>query len=812
MRRWAGVICFLSLILTLELNLFADNQGHKPLADTAKLNTQLKAIQSLIDAREFAAAQKLAREYLSNKKNADYLRGIALCELYLGITHFELTPIDSSFYWLHRSRADFINAGDTKGLISALNRLGLYFRRTDSNDSSRYYYSQAIEKAEKINDSAGLAQAQYGLGMVLVKDGRYTDALDLYHSSLSIREKLADKAGVAAVLNSMGILFWEQGDFSTALDFFYRALPLRIEVNDRLGESYQHNNIGLIYRDLGQYDKALEHFNKSKEIKIQINDRRGLSNSLMNIGSVFLKQAKIDSALIYLEDALSIKQMLMDRGGVANVYRFMGEAYSALKLYDKAKSYMQKAINDYTQLSEPRGIAESKIELATVLFKTGEHAAATETVNQVLALAKKHNMLDLVARSYNTLYQFSLANNDCKNALKNLQLYMAVNDSIAGSDRIKKILATQLRAEYEKVVQQHYDRFNAQIKELDNQKRSRTRLLILIAFAFAILLGLSSGLLYFAYKRKQAMGEIDNQRMAVEVQQQELMEQRDEIERQKNLVIYQRDRIINILTDLGESIEYARKIQQAVLPSDLQMSQYFKDFFVLYMPKETVGGDFYWVGNCSGKVGFAVADCTGHGVPGGFMSMLGISMINDMIANTHKVSPAAILGALRENVITALRQGGHEEDSHDGMDITFCLFDRQTRTLTYAGANMPIIISTNASVATTDRIVRIGDGLIELKPDRMPIAFYERMEKFTDISITLEPGDIVYLFSDGFTDQFGGQMSKKFGYQAFRQLIQSLKHLPLSEQKNTFFQTLEKWKGEAETQTDDILILAVMLT
>lgn len=795
--------CFFTVIFPVLAH------GQKIMVDTTQVNSQLATVRSLIDVREFSAAKKIAQKVLAYTSSSEYNEARAWCEYYLGIIYFEITPIDSAFYWLNRAKADFSLINNQKALIKTYNRLGIFYRRTDLNDSSLHYYNLALNKATAIADSTGLAEANYGLGMVNAQVGNYTKALEHYSNSLAIREKLNDKAGIASVYNSMGILFWEQGAYSTALDFFFKALPLRVETKDRQGEAFLLNNIGLIFRDVAQYEKSLDYLRKSWKIKIEINDKRGISNSLMNIGSVYLLLGQVDSALLYFEDALALKQILLDRGGVANINRFLGEAYMKIKMYDKAQLYLTKAIEGYTKLEEPRGVVESKYDYALLLFQMGNSPKAFALVDEVLEQAKKHGMMDMVAQSYNALYQFNLAKNNCQGALQNYEKYIAVKDSIAGTEKMKQILAAQLQVEYENIVRQHFERFNEQLSLVDSQKQSRTRLLILVAIAFVLLLGLFLGLLYTMYKRKQALVEVESQRISVDIKQRELQEQRDELERQKNLVVYQRDRIINILTDLGESIEYARKIQQAVFPTDALLSQYFRDFFVLYLPKETVGGDFYWVGNCSGKIGFAVADCTGHGVPGGFMSMLGISMLNDLVANTPTSSPGLLLGKLRDNIISALRQGGHEDDSHDGMDVAFCTFDRSTHTLNYAGANMSIIISTNSNIPNDNRIVQIGEGLIEFRPDRMPVAYYERMERFNELSIKLEPNDTVYLFSDGFTDQFGGKPSKKFGYHSFRNLILSIKHLPLYEQKMTLYRTLEKWKGEEEAQTDDILILAV---
>ena len=183
-----------------------------------------------------------------------------------------------------------------------------------------------------------------------------------------------------------------------------------------------------------------------------------------------------------------------------------------------------------------------------------------------------------------------------------------------------------------------------------------------------------------------------------------------------------------------------------------------------------------------------------------------------MITRESVHTPATILSALRQNIINALGQKGREDDSYDGMDIALCTYDKNSQILTYAGANMPIIISTSSIVEPSERITIPAEGLIELKPDRMPVSYFEKMESFNEIKIKLNPGDTIYLFSDGFVDQFGGEMSKKFGHIAFRSLIHSVHGLPMNQQKQVIWTSLEKWKGETENQTDDILVMGVRLS
>lgn len=802
---------FILFILFFSRFLAPNSLAIEP-ADTSKINGSIVTIKSLIESRDFVAAQRLSNEVIVLSGSVNYKLGMGWGKYYLGNIYYELSNIDSALYWLHKASSDFISIKNESAQIVVLCQLGYYLRSADSNDSSVQCYKQALSIATKLDNLKGIADAKYGMGMTLSQKGMYSEAMENYIAALKIRENFGDKQGIAAILNSIGILFLYQGDYSNALDFLLRALPLRIEVNDLQGLAYQHNNIGLVLRDIKEYDKAIDHLKESWNIKIQLNDRRGISNSLMNIGSIFLLQNKLDSALIYFDQAALIKKQVKDRGGLAGTNRYKGETYRKLKLYDQSLSFLNNALDTYSELNEPRGQVESIVQLAITYFEVGQHKKAFDLMTEAQKIVSKTQMLDIENQIYRNLYEFHNKLGDCQRSLEYYKKYVAVHDSIMGQNNFKKVLTIQLKAEYDALINKHSIRTSNELKQVERERNSKTRLAYFFMVAFGLTFIVSGLFLYTLRNKQRVNNELGHQQLEVERQKQELIEQRDELEIQKNLVIYQRDRIINMLTDLGESIDYAKKIQQAILPTSTLLQQHFVDYFIVYQPKESVGGDFYWVGNCGKQIGFAAADSTGHGVPGGFMSMLGISMINDMITRESVHTPATILSALRQNIINALGQKGREDDSYDGMDIALCTYDKNSQILTYAGANMPIIISTSSIVEPSERITIPAEGLVELKPDRMPVSYFEKMESFNEIKIKLNPGDTIYLFSDGFVDQFGGEMSKKFGHIAFRSLINSVRGLPMNQQKQVIWTSLEKWKGETENQTDDILVMGVRLS
>jgi serine phosphatase RsbU (regulator of sigma subunit) len=271
----------------------------------------------------------------------------------------------------------------------------------------------------------------------------------------------------------------------------------------------------------------------------------------------------------------------------------------------------------------------------------------------------------------------------------------------------------------------------------------------------------------------------------------DLIYQHDQVSKQKDEIYLQKK-------EITDSINYAQRIQKAVLPSDDLINSLLPEHFVFFRPRDIVSGDYYWLAQVDNKTIVVVADCTGHGVPGAFMSMLGISLLNQMV-NLHKEFNAGwILDELRKQVKKSLRQNEVNSESKDGMDLALMIFDFNRNELEYAGAHNPLYIIHN-------------ENLIEIKPDKMPIGIYVDEEKnFTSNTFHFEKGDMFYAFSDGFVDQFGGYNSKKFMTKKFKELILNIHNYPVNKQYEIFEKTLIEWKGDNE-QTDDITVLGIKI-
>lgn len=265
---------------------------------------------------------------------------------------------------------------------------------------------------------------------------------------------------------------------------------------------------------------------------------------------------------------------------------------------------------------------------------------------------------------------------------------------------------------------------------------------------------------------------------------QELLKQKDEISRQKKEII--------------ESLEYARLIQTALLPQLSSIHKALHDNFILYLPKDIVSGDFYWISEQEENVLFAAVDCTGHGVPGALMSILGITSLNEIVSEADNLKANRILNQLREKIMKSLHQTGRGGESKDGMDISFCIYNRKTKDLQYSGANNPLYY------------VR-QNILYEIKPDKMPIGVSGIEEKsFRNNVVKMKKGDVLYIFTDGFPDQFGGPKEKKFKYKPFKNLLLEIYNKNMKEQREILLSSFIEWKKDFE-QVDDVLVIGIRI-
>ncbi len=336
------------------------------------------------------------------------------------------------------------------------------------------------------------------------------------------------------------------------------------------------------------------------------------------------------------------------------------------------------------------------------------------------------------------------------------------------------------------------------IKEIHNKEKEKKNFQLLLfsimGFSFIIV----SIILYiFFHQKKRVNKKLDKKNKEIQAQHDEIEAQKDEIVAQRDVVIIQKEKIEEIYKEVSQSIDYAQRIQRSILPDGSILEKYFAEYFVLFRPRDIVSGDFYWATHIEGYTIVTASDCTGHGVPGAFMSMLGISYLREIVQKEYITHPSVILRKLRKEIIRTLRQKGDAGEQKDGMDMALISVNHKTNLCYFAGANNPLYLIRNKE-------------LIEFKPDKMPIAIYEKMDKYTMHEIQLIKKDQLYMFSDGFPDQFGGPKGKKFLYKQFKELLLETSSFSMSEQKSILEEKFIEWKGNLD-QVDDVIVLGIKI-
>ncbi|PKP22580.1 MAG: hypothetical protein CVU05_03325 [Bacteroidetes bacterium HGW-Bacteroidetes-21] len=749
-------------------------------------------------------------------------------------------------------RAEF-----TSGQLLYYESLGTFYYEKGQYDKAIIHYNQMLAFAQQRNDTTALAQAYNNIGSTYDEKADYEKALTNYFVSLELCLKIGNRFETGTNYSNIGLVYYNKGDFNQAWMYYLQALKIFEELNDAKAIAKTHSNLGMICQDRMDYPMALLYYNRALETYKIIDYKRGMSGALNNMGIVYFFKGEMDKALYYYTQSLTIASEIDNKHIMCRLYGNIGLIYKSKKMYEKALYNQFKALEIKQDLGEKKSIASSYNNIGNTYTQMGNTAKGVEYCRKCIEITREIQSLDLMQAGMNGLSQAYFEAGDYRMAYIYKDSSFVLNDSVYSSESANQIAEMQTKYETEKKEQQiELQKTQITNKELEvNQQKTITYTFIL---GFVLMLILAGVIYKNLRDKKKANILLAQQKLQIEEkneelnqQNEEIQSQRDEIEAQRDLVTVQKNNIERIHEKLTSSIRYAELIQKAVLPDTEMLQMLLSNHFILYKPRDIVSGDFYWTTIKKNVLWIAVADCTGHGVPGAFMSMLGISFLNEMFAQEENSKPSQMLEKLRGEIIKALKQksmaqGIEENDPgfntsalKDGMDISLVSINLENNQLEFAGANSPLYIIKNAAISSwplansqdtpansqlpkaKSELTEVkGDlstessTLVELKGDKMPIAIHVKMQPFTDHSFTLQAGDTIYLFSDGYADQFGGPAGKKFMASRFRDLLVSVSSLSMEEQKETLEKAIEEWKninGQIFEQTDDITVVGVRL-
>ena len=593
--------------------------------------------------------------------------------------------------------------------------------------------SDKVQKSLK----ESLARALNNIGYINYSKGKIKAALNYFISSLKLQEELGNKSGIGQSLNNIGVIYFDLDQINEAIDYYQRSLKIHEEIGDKDGIASSLNNLGAMYNVQGQPKEALDYSIRSLKIQEELGDKIGIANTLNNIGSLYNRQGEIIEALDYYTRGLKIQEEIADKKGISSSLNNIATIYSKQDKLEQAAIYALRSLSISQQIGHPANIGQAA-SLLSIVYKKQEKGLK---------------------------------------ALEMYKLSITMRDSITNQETLNAAVQQQALYENEKnktIDDAEHDKVLA----IEQEKKAKQEVII---FSIAGGLCLVAIFLVFMLSRLKVTRKqkyiIEQQKVKVEQQKEETELAHYELEEKNQEIL--------------DSILYAKRIQSAILPQMKVVKEYLKENFILYKPKDVVAGDFYWMEHKNGKVLFAAADCTGHGVPGAMVSVVCNNALNRSVREHGLTIPGEILDKTREIVVQEFKKS--EEDVKDGMDIALCSIEGMK--LQYAGAYNPLWIIRNGEI-------------IETKANKQPIGQFENPEPYTTHSFDLEQGDTIYIFSDGYVDQFGGERGKKFKAKAFRELLLSIQDKAMEEQKTSIDETFETWKSDLE-QVDDVCVIGV---
>lgn len=581
--------------------------------------------------------------------------------------------------------------------------------------------------------------------------------------ALELATELNWTKGMGIANIDIGVSYWYMGNYTESLNMNYAALELFKKINDQKGISQAYNNMGIVYASQKNYQKALECYLTTLAIKKSLGDTKATSSTLINIGSAYDNLREFDKAFIYYREALTLKRQMGDKRGEGICMLNIGQAHVRMNNKDSALFYLEESLKIRRSINDRRGISSSLASLGHLHTTLGNFAEAEKLLLEADSLSRELGTVDLSAQIYDQLAQLYDTTGRYKEALDAFREYASLMDTmdLEESRRNADKVDMTIKFETEKLeIQKEQDIKDALAEEDKNQ-----RLIWIIGISVVLVIVVIFSIFLFTrlniIRRQKSI--IEHQKLIVEVKSKEVF----------------------------DSINYAKRIQYTLLAQDNYLSAHLKDHFVFFQPKDIVSGDFYWASAQGDKFYVAVCDSTGHGVPGAFMSLLNISFLNEAIAERKMTQPAAILDFVRDKLIHHISQDGNK----DGMDAVLMCIDKKEKTITYSGANnSPVVVGKL--------------GTIDCDGDRMPVGLGERMQPFTQHTLHLNADDVVYIFTDGYADQFGGEKGKKYRRNKLLEKLAAMSHHSMQLQKDTLSAEFQSWKGNLE-QIDDVLIVGI---
>jgi serine phosphatase RsbU (regulator of sigma subunit) len=625
-------------------------------------------------------------------------------------------------------------------------------------------YQHNLDSLQDALSKATTDTSRSQLMLALADTYQYKDrqkAFQLAKQALEAAEQSGDQRKIGRAQNYLGDLYWFSGDFASSSEHYFKALKIYEELKDKAGMADCYRNIGWIYQGQQRYDLTLEYYFKSLEINKQLKLDRKIIANYDDLGICYKLMKNFPEALKYCEKTIELARGYKSAKGLATGYGNLASIYVNTGQLDLAIENFQLSNKYHENLEDHFNCSEGYVGMAECYFKLDNFRKALEYAEKGATMAAKYEYKHTEASGYRLMAEAYGKLNDYPNGFHYMIKFSNLQDSLNNEESSRQI--NEMSAKYDS------EKKELMISSLEKDKAQDKKFKIFMILFSIIIAVFTVGLFRSNLQKKKTNNSLSLAYKEIEV---------------KN-------------KDITDSINYAKQIQRARLSNPNIVLNLFPECFGLYKPKDVVSGDFYWFAEHeSGKLMIAAADCTGHGIPGAFMSMIGIDELNHATLEKRIDDPSAVLTSVNRGLKKALRQNEKDSMSRDGMDIALIIINKRKMMIEYAGANRPLYL--------------IRDNqLKEIAPTKAAIGgITPNEQEFKCHTFELKKNDMLYLFTDGYADQFGGPEGKKFMTKRFKDLLLSIHSKPAQEQEAILESTLNSWKKEV-SQVDDILVLGI---
>jgi serine phosphatase RsbU (regulator of sigma subunit) len=608
-------------------------------------------------------------------------------------------------------------------------------------------------------------------------EGQLDSSYKYYGMARDIFARTGPAAREAQALNGQSLIYREKGIYKDALSFALKALSIAEKCKDTNQITASLNGIAIVNQIQKDYSKAYEYYKKCEEIQLKKGAKLGLASTYNNLGLLFSEKRQPMVSLNYFNKALKLNEALGSDRGIATNCENIGLHYLE---YDKdpaaAMENFRRSIAIWRGMNDKNSVAITLDYIASALIVQNKYAQAADTAKLSLALATEAGSLYSQRQAHEKLYQCYQELKNVAGAFDHYKAYIALSDSLKNDDKLREITQMQLKYEFDKAAA--VEKLEQELQKKDLSQEINRQKIIILCFLITLIV-----IIVFMIGNRRARKKIAFQKGLLE-------------ERNKSIL---------------DSIKYAKHIQEAILPPADQMQKLLPEHFVLYKPKDIVSGDFYWLKEKNGKIYFAVVDCTGHGVPGAFMSIVGSNGLTEALNGSQEPRSNELLDFLNNYVNNTLNQSLEHSTIRDGMDISVCVIDVQKRKVEFSGANNPLWLINPSRESWPEGMHLFPEGKgVEIPADKQPIGNFIGFEgkPFTRHEVQLIQGDMLIMLTDGYADQFGGEKGKKFKYRQLQRKLVEIHARPCGEQKMILEEVFSRWKGPLE-QVDDVCVIGL---